>query len=58
MLSFIDRKLNIIKQVHNEFIGGLDVIMIGVFYRAPPIRDSWIFKPITKKKLLLHQIIG
>jgi len=32
MLPFIDRKLHIIEQVHNEFMGGLDVIMIGDFY--------------------------
>ncbi len=47
MLSFIDRRLRIIKQVHNEFMCGLDVIMTGDFYQAPPIRDSSIFKPIT-----------
>jgi len=32
MLSFIDHKLQIIKQVHNQFTGGLDIIMIGDFY--------------------------
>jgi len=47
MLSFIDCRLRIIKQVHNEFMGGLDVIMTNDFYQAPPIRDSWILKPIT-----------
>jgi hypothetical protein len=47
MFSFIDCRLCIIKQVHNEFLGGLDVIMINHFYQAPPIQDSWILKPIT-----------
>ncbi len=32
MLPFIYRKLHIIKQVHNEFMGGLNLIMIGDFY--------------------------
>ncbi len=32
------------KQVHKEFIGGLDVIMTSDFYQAPPIQDLWIFK--------------
>jgi len=40
MLFFIDRKLRIIKYVYNEFMGGLDVIMIGDFYQTPPIRNS------------------
>jgi hypothetical protein len=47
MLTFIDCKLRIIKQLHNEFMGGLDVIMIGDFYQTPSIRDSWIFKQIS-----------
>ncbi len=46
MLSFIDRRLRVIKQVHNEFMGGLDVIMIDDFYQPPHVPDSWIFKPI------------
>jgi hypothetical protein len=36
MLSFINHILCIIKQVHNEFVGGLNVIMTGDFYQAPP----------------------
>jgi hypothetical protein len=27
ILTFIDRNLQIIKQVHNQFMGGLDVII-------------------------------
>jgi hypothetical protein len=40
--------LHVVKQVHNEFMGGLDVIMKGDFYQTPPIWDSWIFKPKIK----------
>ncbi len=47
MLSFIDHKLCITIQVHNEFMGGLDVIMTSDFYQTPLVRDSCIFKPIT-----------
>jgi hypothetical protein len=47
MISFINNKVHIIKQVHNEFMGGLNVIMIGDFYQAPLVQNSWIFKPIT-----------
>jgi hypothetical protein len=43
MLSFIDHRLRITKQVHNQFMGGLDVIMINDFYQTPPIQNSWIF---------------
>jgi hypothetical protein len=35
MLSFIDHILHVIKQVHKELMGGLDVIMIGDFYQTP-----------------------
>jgi hypothetical protein len=47
MLTFIDCKLRILKQVHNEFMGSLDVIMIGEFYQTPSVWDSWIFKQIN-----------
>jgi hypothetical protein len=34
MLTFIDRKLLcVIKQVHNQFMGGLDITMIGNLYK-------------------------
>jgi hypothetical protein len=46
MLSFIDRRLHVIKQVDNEFIGRWDIIMISDFYQTPHIQDSWIFKSI------------
>jgi hypothetical protein len=32
MLTFIDYRLCAIKQVHNQFMGGLDVTMLGDFY--------------------------
>ncbi len=35
MLSSIDYRLWIIKQVHNQFMGGLDVIIISDFYQTP-----------------------
>ncbi len=38
MLSFIDHRLLIIKQVRNEFMGGIDVFLTGDFYQAPPIQ--------------------
>jgi hypothetical protein len=44
MLSFIDHRLRVIKQVHKKFMGGLDVIMIHDFYQAPPVQNLWIFK--------------
>ncbi len=44
MLSFIYHKLRVIKQVHKELMGGLDVIMIGDFYQTSPVRNLWIFK--------------
>ncbi len=44
MLSFIDHRLQIIKQNHNDCTGGLDVIMTSNFYQMPLVRNSWIFK--------------
>jgi hypothetical protein len=44
MLSFIDRRLQIIKQNHNDFTGGLDVIMTNNFYQMLLVRYSWIVK--------------
>jgi hypothetical protein len=34
MLTFINHKLCIIKQVHNEFMHGLDIIMTTIFYQT------------------------
>jgi hypothetical protein len=44
MLSFIDCKLRVIKQVHKEFMSGLDVIIIGDFYQTFLVWKLWIFK--------------
>jgi hypothetical protein len=45
MLTFIDHKLLcVIKQVHNQFLGGVDITMTRNFYQASPFQDSWIFK--------------
>ncbi len=46
MLNFIDCRLCVIKQVDNEFMGRLDVIMINDFHQTPHIQNSWIFKSI------------
>ncbi len=40
MLTFINHKLCIIKQVHNEFMHGLDIIMTTIFYQTPLVQDS------------------
>lgn len=32
LLTFINNRLRVIKQVHNEFVGGFDIIMIGDYY--------------------------
>jgi hypothetical protein len=45
MLSFLDYRLWVVKQVHDDFMGGLDVIMSCDFYKAPLVWDSWIFRP-------------
>jgi len=58
MLYFIDHRLHIIKQVHNEFMGELNVIMTSDFYQAPLVQDSWIFKPITNIFNTITLIIG
>jgi hypothetical protein len=48
MLTFIDRRLRVIKQVHNQFMGGLDIILTRDLYQVPLVQDSWIFKSKTK----------
>jgi hypothetical protein len=35
MLSFINHRLQIIKQVHHQFMGGINVIMTSYFYQVP-----------------------
>ncbi len=44
MLTFINHRLCVIKQVHNQFMGGLDVIMTIDLYQTLLVLDSWIFK--------------
>ncbi len=58
MLTFIDHKLRDIKQTHNEFMGGLDVIMTSDFYQASPIWNSWIFKSRIDELNILRTIFG
>jgi hypothetical protein len=33
-----------IMRAHNNFMGGLDVIVTGDLYQTPPVCDAWIFK--------------
>ena len=49
MLNAIDQRLRSIKYVQNNFFGGLYVIVTGDFYKAPPIRDKWIFQKIDEE---------
>lgn len=37
MSSFINHKLCVIKQMPNEFMGGLDVFVKFDFYQDPPL---------------------
>jgi hypothetical protein len=43
MFNVINHRLRAIKHIQNEFSNGLNVIMLGDFYRAAPIQDYWIF---------------
>jgi hypothetical protein len=44
MLTFLDCRLCVIKQVHKEFMGGFDVKMTCDFYQIPSVQNSYIFK--------------
>ncbi len=46
MLNVIYNRLRSIKHIQNKFLGDVDIIMIGDFHQAPPIKDSWIFQNI------------
>ncbi len=37
ILSFIDHKIHVIKQIHKKFMGGIDVVMISNFDQIMPI---------------------
>jgi hypothetical protein len=43
MCNVINNILRSIKHIQKQFFGGVDVIMIGDFYQAPLLKDSWIF---------------
>ncbi len=34
ILTFIDHRLQILEQVHDQFMGGLNLIMTGNFYQV------------------------
>jgi hypothetical protein len=40
MFSFINKRLQIIKHIHNNVFGILDVWIIGDFHQMPQVRDS------------------
>jgi hypothetical protein len=44
MLTYIDHRLRVIKQIHNQFMVGFDIILTRDLYQAPLVQDSWIFK--------------
>jgi len=46
ILAFINCRLCVIKQIHKQLMGGLDVIMTIYFYQTPPTQGSWISKLI------------
>jgi hypothetical protein len=43
IFNVINNRLRSIKHIQNNFFGGVDVIMIGGFFQAPLMKDSWIF---------------
>jgi hypothetical protein len=46
MFNAIENMLRSIKHIQNKCFGGVDIIMIGDFYQAPLVKDSWIFQTI------------
>jgi hypothetical protein len=43
MFAMVDWRMRTIMQIHNDFMGGLDVIVTGDLYQAPPVLDCWIY---------------
>ncbi len=46
MFNVINNRLRSIKQIQKNVFGCVDDIMIGDFYQAPLVKDSWIFQNI------------
>jgi hypothetical protein len=46
MFNVIVNRLRSIKHIQNKNFGGVDVIMVGDFFEAPIVKDSWIFQNI------------
>jgi len=45
MLTFIDHIVCLVKQTHNQFMNGFDIIKsLGGFYQTLLLQDSWIFR--------------
>jgi len=49
MLTFIDHRLHILEQVHDQFMGGFNVIMTCNFYQVHLVWNLWILnkKPMN-----------
>jgi hypothetical protein len=56
MFNVINHKLKSIKHIQNNFFGGAHVIMIGDFYQAPLVINSWIFQNIKNNVSALTPI--
>ena len=48
MFNVIDQRLRSIKHIQKKYFGCIDLIMIGDFYQAPFVKDSWIFDKICE----------
>jgi hypothetical protein len=46
IFNVINNKLRSIKNIQNNFFGGIDVIMRSDFFQAPPMKDSCFFQNI------------
>lgn len=58
MLTFIDCRLCVIKQMRIEFMAGFDAIMTCDFLQAPLVQNSWIFKQKRMDLMFLEQIFA
>jgi hypothetical protein len=46
MFNVIYNKIRFIKHIQNNFFGGIHVFMVGDFFQAPLMKNSWIFQNI------------
>ena len=52
MLEAVDQRLRSVKHLQNKYFGGVDVIVCGDFYQAPPIQDKWAFQKLNNGLIL------